>query len=90
MAVLRLSVNPIEILILESFRFEDEGDYEYVITSILTIARASQLHFGGKTCHSTTGFSKNVRVVGTSYQTLEVFIVYHFAIERGLNPLQYK
>ena len=36
-------------LILESFRFEDEGDYEYEIISILSIARASQLHFGGKT-----------------------------------------
>ena len=37
------------LVILESFRFEDEGDYEYEITSILSIARASQLHFGGKT-----------------------------------------
>ena len=27
-------------LILESFRFEDEGDYEYEIISILSIARA--------------------------------------------------
>ena len=37
------------LVMLESFRFEDEGDYEYEIISILSIARASQLHFGGKT-----------------------------------------
>ena len=59
------------LVMLESFRFEDEGDYEYENISILSIARASQLHFGGKRDsrrHSTTGFSKNVLVVGTNYQ----------------------
>ena len=35
-------------LILESFRFEDEGDNKYEIISTLSITRTSQLHFGGK------------------------------------------
>ena len=59
-------------LILESFRFEDEGDYEYEIISILSIARAwvSFILEGKRDSrrHSTTGFSKNVLVVGTNYQ----------------------
>ena len=62
--------------ILESFRFEDEGDYEYEIISILSIVRArvSFILEGKRDSrrHSTTGFSKNVLVVGTSYHMLEM------------------
>ena len=60
------------LVMLESFRFEDEGDYEYEIISILSIVRArvSFILEGKRDSrrHSTTGFSKNVLVVGTSYQ----------------------
>ena len=79
----------VRILSLESFRFED--DFEYEIFSILNIARAgTSVILAGKLdsrSHSTTGFSENVEVAGTNYQMLEV---YHSAIERGRNLLQYK
>ena len=61
---------------LESFGFWDEYDYEYAIFSILSSARArTSAILAGKpdSCHhSTTSFSKNVVVAGTSYQSLEV------------------
>ena len=61
---------------LESFRFWDEHDHEYAIFSILSSARArTSVILTGKRDsrnHSTTSFSKNVVVAGTSYQILEV------------------
>ena len=58
--------------LLESFRFWDEDDYEYEIFSILSIARAwTSVILAGKRDsrrHSTTSFSENVVVAGTSYQ----------------------
>ena len=64
----------VRILSLESFRFED--DFEYEIFSILSIARAgTSVILAGKLDsrrHSTTGYSENVAVAGTSYQMLEV------------------
>ena len=64
----------VRILSLESFRFED--DFEYEIFSILSIARAgTSVILAGKLdsrSHSTTGFSENVVVAGTNYQMLEV------------------
>ena len=59
----------------ESFRFKDEDDYEYKIFPILSSALREPRHFGGKRDsrrHSTTSFSENVVVAGTSYQILEV------------------
>ena len=62
-----------DFLILESFRFWDEDDYEYEIFSILSSALAwTNVILAGK-CdsrrHSTMSFSENVVVGGTSYQT---------------------
>ena len=58
--------------ILESFRFLDEYDYEYEIFSILSSAHAwTSVILAGKRDsrrHSTTSFSENVVVAGTSYQ----------------------
>ena len=58
--------------LLESFRFRDEDDYEYEIFTILSIARPliSVILAGKRDSrhHSTTSFSKNVVVAGTSYQ----------------------
>ena len=53
---------------MESFRFWDKEDYEYEIVSILSIAHAwtSVILAGNR--HSTTSFSENVLVAGTSYQ----------------------
>ena len=62
------------VSIIESFRFSDEDDYECEISSVLSYLRR-QRHFGGKRGnrrHSTTSFSENVVVAGTSYQILEV------------------
>ena len=59
-------------LLVESFRFSDECDYEYKIFSILSIAQAStNVILAGKRDslrHSITSFSENVVVAGTSYQ----------------------
>ena len=59
----------------ENFRFEDKGDNENDISSILSSVRAwTSDIFAGK-CdnrrHSTMGFSKNVLMAETSYQMLE-------------------
>ena len=58
--------------LLESFRFRDEDDYEYEIFSMLSIARAwTSVILAGKRDsrhHSTTSFSENVVMAGTSYQ----------------------
>ena len=58
--------------LLESFRFRDEDDFEYEIFSMLSIARAwTSVILAGKRDsrrHSTTSFSENVVVAGTSYQ----------------------
>ena len=61
-------------MLIESFTFSDEDDYEYEIFSILSIERMrTNIILVGK-CdshrHSTMGFSKNVVVTGTSYQVL--------------------
>ena len=85
----RANFKSLKAFILESFRFEDENDYEYEIFSILSIARAwTSLILAGKPDshrHRTTSLSVNVVVAGTSYQMLEV---YHFAMGRELNLLQ--
>ena len=56
---------------IESFRFWDEDDDEYVIFSALRIAHAwTSVIFAGKRDsrrHSTTSFTENVVVAGTSY-----------------------
>ena len=61
---------------IESFRNWDEDDYEYQIFSMLSIAHAwASVNLAGKRDslrHSTTSFSENVVVAGTSYQILEV------------------
>ena len=63
---------------LESFRFEDEDDYENEIFLILSSARARARtnvilagKFGSRR-HSTTNFSEKVVVAKTSYQMLEI------------------
>ena len=60
----------------ESFRFKDEDDNEYKIFSVLSSALAwTSVILAGKSGsrrHSTTSFSENVVVAGTSYQILEV------------------
>ena len=60
----------------ESFRFKDEDDNEYKIFPILSSALAwTSVILAGKRDsrrHSTTSFSENVVVAGTSYQILEV------------------
>ena len=63
-------------LLIERFRFKDEDHYEYqYLLSTKSCKLVSQLHFAGK-CdsrrHSTTSFTSNVTVAGTSYQMLEV------------------
>ena len=59
-------------LLIESFRPEDDDDYEYEIFSILKSARArARVILAGKRGsrrHSTTRFSENAIVAGTSYQ----------------------
>ena len=59
-------------IILESFKFWDEDDYDYVIFSILSIAQLwTSVILAGKRDsrrHSTTSFSENVVVAGASYQ----------------------
>ena len=77
---------------LESFRFWEDDDYEYVIFSILSIAHAwTRIILAGKRDsrrHSTTSFSENVGVARTSYQMWEVLL---FCYRRGVkNFLQYK
>ena len=61
---------------LESFRFEEDNNYEYKIFSILSIAGAwTGVILAGKRDshgHSATKFSMNVVVAETSYQMLEV------------------
>ena len=58
--------------LLESFRFRDEDDYEYEIFSMLSIAHAwTSVILAEKRDsrrHSTTSFSENVVMAGTSYQ----------------------
>ena len=65
--------------IVESFRFEDEDDYEYEIFSVLSSARAWAIVIlagnRGSRSHSTSGLNENVVVAGTSYQTVRSFIV---------------
>ena len=62
--------------LLESFRFWDEDDYEHEIFSILSsaLSKTSVILAGkrGSRRHSTTSFSENVVVAGTSYQMLGV------------------
>ena len=62
------------MLLIESFRFKD--DYEYEIFSIRSsvCSRASVILVGKRDSrrHSTTSFTSNVTVAGTSYQMLEV------------------
>ena len=64
----------LRMLLLESFRFEDEdeSDHEHQIFSILSSARAwASVILAGKRDrrhHSTTGFSENVVVAETIYQ----------------------
>ena len=57
---------------MESFKFWDEDDYEYEIFSILIIAHSwISIILAGKhdsRPNSTTSFSENVVVAGTSYQ----------------------
>ena len=52
------------LVLVESFRFQDQYDYEYDIFSILSSAGAlfSVILAGkrGSRCHSTTSFSANV------------------------------
>ena len=67
-------------VLLESFRFYDEYDYEYEIFSVVSSALAwTSVILAGK-CgsrrHSATSFSKNVEVAETSYQMLEVLSFY--------------
>ena len=63
-------------MLLESLRFWDEDEFEYKIFSILSIAHPwTSVISAGKSDsrrHSTTSFSENVVVVGTSYQMLDV------------------
>ena len=65
-----------KLIIVETFRFWDDYDYEYEIFSILSSARAwASVILAGKCVsrrRSTTSFSKNVEVAETSYQMLEV------------------
>ena len=62
---------------IESFRFWEEDDYDYQIFAILSFAHAwASVILAGKRDslrHSTTSFSENVVVAGTSYQILEVW-----------------
>ena len=72
-------------MLIESFTFSDEDDYEYEIFSILSIERLrTNIILVGK-CdshrHSTMGFSKKVVVAGTSNQVL------FFGNETGLHLL---
>ena len=59
------------LLLIESFRFWDEDDYEYEIFSVLSSASAwANVILAGKRDsrrHSTTSFSESVAVVGTSF-----------------------
>ena len=61
---------------LESFRFEDEDDYENEFFPILSSARArANVILAGKfgsRRQSTTSFSEKVVVAKTSYQMLEI------------------
>ena len=58
-----------------TLRFFDEDDYEYEIFSILSIAQAwTSVILAGKRDsrrHSTTSFSEEVVVAGTSYQVIK-------------------
>ena len=60
----------------ESFRFEDEGDYESEFFPILSSAhgRTNVILAGkfGRRRQSTTSFSEKVLVVKTSYQMIEI------------------
>ena len=62
-----------------TLRFFDEDDYEYKIFSILSIGQAwTSVILAGKRDsrrHSTTSFSEEVVVAGTSYQMLESFSI---------------
>ena len=57
---------------LESFRFRDEDNYEYEIFTILGISHAwTNVILAEKRDsrrHTTTSFSENAVVAGTSYQ----------------------
>ena len=57
---------------IETFRFQDEYDNGYVISSTLSSARARTEGKRGGRRHSTTSFSENVEVAETRYQMLEV------------------
>ena len=58
-----------------TLRFFDEDDYEYEIFSILSVAQAwTNVILAGKRDnrrHSTTSFSEEVVVAGTSYQVIK-------------------
>ena len=65
--------------VLESFSFWDEYDHEYEIFSILSSTRArTNVILAGKSDkrrHSTTSFSENVVLAGTSLITILTFLV---------------
>ena len=61
-------------MLIETLRFQDENDYEDEIFSIVSSdrARTSVILAGkrGSSRHSTTSFSENVVVAGTSFSIL--------------------
>ena len=64
---------------VESFRFYDEDDHENEVFSMLSSARARTNVILAGRCgsrrQSTTSFSENVVVAGTSYPMLEILSV---------------
>ena len=65
--------------LIESFRFWDEDDYEYEISSKqnsgLTWANVVSAEKRDNHCHSTRSFSENVIVAGTSNQNFRSLII---------------
>ena len=68
---IRIFLKPYLYIFLESFRFEDENEYEKEIFLILSVARAwASVILAGKRDsrrHSSSSISENVAVVETSY-----------------------
>ena len=71
--------NSDELRSIENFRFWDGDDYEYEIFPVLSSALSwTRVISAGKRDsrrHSTTSFSKNIVVAGTSYQILKFIIL---------------